>query len=76
MAYGYDVNDRLVGVQPSLELAKGGTFISVWTRLDLSAMGEIKKIVLNLESNVGKGYGMSVPAYVAIDDIKVLTQLN
>lgn len=76
VAYGYDANDKLVSVQPSLELAKGGTFISVWTRLDLSAMGEIKKIVLNLESNVGNGYGMSVPAYVAIDDIKVLTQLN
>lgn len=76
VAYGYDADNRLVGVQPALELAKGSTFISTWTRLDLSGMGEIKKLVLNLESNVDNGYGMSVPAYVAIDDITVLTQLN
>lgn len=76
VAYGYDADDKPIAVRPTLQLAKGSSFISTWTCLRLDGMGAVKKLVLNLESNVGNGYGMSIPAYVAIDDITVLSQIN
>lgn len=76
VAYAFDANGDLIDKHPELSLAQGKTVLSEWTLFDLSDLGEVSKIAFNLESNIDNGYGMSIPAYFAFDDVKVLTQAN
>ena len=43
-----------------------------WTKIDLSQLGKVSKLTFNLECGVDNGYGMSMPAYFAFDDVEVL----
>lgn len=42
-----------------------------YTKVDLSSLGEISTLLLNMVSNIDNGYGLSVPAYYILDDIAV-----
>lgn len=49
--------------------AKG--VVTEWTKVDLSPLGEVNRIVFNLHSSDSGSYGMNTPSYFAIDDIAV-----
>ena len=48
-----------------------GGIVTEWTKVDLSTLGEVNKIVFNLHSSDSSNYGMNTPSYFAIDDIAV-----
>lgn len=48
-----------------------GGVVTEWSKLDLSSLGEVNKIVFNLHSSDSGDYGMNTPSYFAIDDIAV-----
>lgn len=76
VVYAYDPHGREIDNHPEFTLAKGPDVVSEWKRFDLSSLGPISRIKFNLESVVDNGHGMSLPAYFAIDDIKVVKVLN
>lgn len=52
---------------------KRNYIITKWTSVDLTSLGEVNRITLNLTSSVkNEGGGMLTPAFVCIDDVKVL----
>lgn len=52
------------------DFREGKTFLSAqWEKVDLSALGEVDKIVLTFDSSDKGEYGMNNPAYVCIDNL-------
>lgn len=49
-------------------------YVTDWTKFDLSSLGKVTKVKFNVVSNVGNGYGTSVPAYFAYDDVAVVVE--
>lgn len=45
--------------------------ITDWTKVDLSTLGKITKLVINITGSSDNGYGFSQPAYFAYDDVAV-----
>ncbi len=62
---GYDETDAYLA-EKSFDLATGTTFTTEWTKVDLSTLGAVSKIVIAVSSS-----DSGVPGYVAIDDIAV-----
>lgn len=76
VAYAYGPDGKLLDSHPSLTLAEGKNNIATsWKWFDLSSLGKVTAIAFNIESNVGNEFGMSVPAYFALDDITVYRQI-
>lgn len=42
-----------------------------WTKWDLSSLGEVVSVRFNMTGGTNNGYGFSLPAYYAVDDITV-----
>lgn len=54
-------------------MIKGGkSLINSWTKWELSDLGKVDKVVFNMGGGTDNGYGFSLPAYFAIDDIMVI----
>lgn len=76
---GYDNNENFTG-KVDFYLAdyrsdnnKRDFIIGTWTNVDLSSLGQVNRITLNLTSSVlSEGGEMLTPAFVCIDDLKVL----
>lgn len=68
--YGYDENDDLVGTI-SMVFASFEEVITEWTYWDVSSLGDIVTFRINISGGPDNGYGFSLPAYYAIDDITV-----
>ena len=75
---GFDSKGKATGTTEKYlaigkNLSLDGNFISVddWTKFDLSSLGKVASISLNVYGNTKNDYGFSLPAYVAIDDIAV-----
>ena len=70
-ATGY-LNDE-EGVTATTYMIKGGEFlIATWTKWDLKELGKVDKVVFNIGGGTDNGYGFSLPAYFAIDDIMII----
>lgn len=69
-ATGYDAGDNATGTV-TMTFATKDHLITQWTKWDLSALGKIVKLRINMTSGTDNGYGFSLPAYYAIDDITV-----
>lgn len=69
-AMGYDSGDRETGTV-TMTFATKDHMITKWTKWDLSALGKIVKLRINMTGGTDNGYGFSLPAYYAIDDITV-----
>lgn len=65
----YDGDDLVKEV--SQDLVVNGVAITEWTKVDLSALGEVETLKINIVSSVENNAGMSLPAYVLLDDIAV-----
>lgn len=67
---GYDADGESVG-ELTLTLATTSNHISKWTKWDLSSLGAVASIYINVDSdNKSNGYS-NIASYVAIDDIAV-----
>ena len=54
-------------------MIKGGiSVINSWTKWDLSGLGKVDEVVFNIGGGTDNGYGFSLPAYFAIDDIMII----
>lgn len=42
-----------------------------YVKVDLSKLGKVSSLRVNMESNIDNGYGLSIPAYCILDDIAV-----
>ena len=52
-----------------VELAKGKNYIKDWTYVDMRKLGVIDALKFKLTGSKANEYGMTTPAYVAIDNI-------
>lgn len=50
----------------------GKSLVDTWTKWDLSSLGKVDKVKLTMGGDTDNGYGFSIPAYFAIDDISVI----
>lgn len=50
----------------------GKSLIDTWTKWDLSGLGKVDKVELTIGGDTDNGYGFSIPAYFAIDDIAIV----
>ena len=69
---GFDSNDKSTGTV-KLRLQDGATPVMEWKYVDLSTLGKISKLKINYEASSDQysTYGLSSPAYIAIDDIEI-----
>ena len=67
IATGYDENDQVTGTA-SIYLTQTGTAYRDWKYLDLTALGEVKKVRFTLESNYANSYGLLIPTYFCLDN--------
>ena len=72
VVYAYDESGSMIANHPEFILADGSRIMEEWTKIDLSQLGKVSKLTFNLECGVDNGYGMSMPAYFAFDDVEVL----
>ncbi len=70
-ATGYDADDNGTG-SVTYKLAEDGVMVSGWNKWDLSSLGDVVRVKFRITSDVTNGYGMSLPAYFAIDDVAVI----
>lgn len=54
-----------------MELARKGRYVEGWTAWDLSPLGEVVSLRLNVVGGPTTEWGMTTPKYFAIDDITV-----
>ncbi len=62
------LNGTAVNTQVEFYLAQGTSYISDWTYVDLSTLGEVDEISFSLSSTKSNNQGMTTPAYFAIDN--------
>lgn len=57
----------------TFKMAEGRKFVTDWTKVDLTSLGEITKLDVYMtgSENLCSEYGLNVPGYVAIDNIAV-----
>lgn len=72
LAEGYDSNGDIIDTL-SIAVIEKGTVIRDWTKFDLSSLGKIATLKLDWKVSddlIGQ-YGMTCPAYIAIDNVAV-----
>lgn len=69
-ATGYDADDNETGTV-TMTFATKDKLITRWTKWNLSALGKVVTLKINMTGGTDNGYGFSLPAYYAIDDITV-----
>lgn len=55
-------------------LVNAGTTKAGWTKVDLSGLGKIDKLVFTVDSNDSGQYGVNAPTYFALDEIGFLVE--
>ena len=69
-ATGYDAEGNELKTV-SMTFASADFVTDSWTRWELSELGPVVSLRLNMGGGPDNGYGFSLPAYYAIDDITV-----
>jgi hypothetical protein len=72
-ATGFDADGNETGTVTMI-FAEHGKVVSEWTEWDLSSLGPIVTLKLNQGGGTDNGYGYSLPAYYAIDDVTVVME--
>lgn len=69
---GYLNNTKTSAVDYYLaDFRNGKTLLSnTWTKVDVSALGKVNKVVFTLDSSDKGTYGMNTPAYACVDNIE------
>lgn len=71
VATGFDAAGNKIS-ETTMPYATYEKVTSEWTEWDLTALGEVVSIKINMIGGPDNGYGFSLPAYYAIDDITVV----
>ena len=58
------------------KLADGEAIVNIWTWVDLSALGPVKKLTFALSSTDNGTYGMNTPSYFCMDDFNKTKSSN
>lgn len=53
-------------------IKKGKLVVDKWTKWSLAELGKVDEIHFNMGGGTGNGYGFSIPAYFAMDDIMIV----
>ena len=69
-ATGLDAEGKIVG-KLTFNLMEHGKLVTEWTKWDLSSLGAVVRVKLNMKSSDSGAYGMNTPAYFAFDDVAV-----
>lgn len=69
-ATGFDAADNEIKTV-TMTFATSDTITNSWTKWDLSELGAIVSLRLNQGGGADNGYGYSLPAYYAVDDITI-----
>lgn len=71
-AAGFDAAGEKTGTA-KIFICQGGKFIDGWTKWDLTSLGKVAKVSFTIagDETAYNEYGLSAPAYFAIDDIKI-----
>lgn len=67
---GYDLDGAETG-SVKMTYAQKDHMLSGWTELDLSGLGAVARVKFDFSGGPNNGYGFSLPAYLALDDITV-----
>lgn len=70
VATGYDAEGAGTG-ESEFYLQKDGETVTEWTEWDLSSLGKVLRVEFNIIGSFDNGYGLSIPAYFAYDDVAV-----
>ncbi|WP_352421430.1 DUF4465 domain-containing protein [Proteiniphilum sp.] len=70
IATGYDADDNEVS-STEMTFATFEKAVTEWTYWDLSSLGDIVMLRINMTGGTDNGYGFSLPAYYAVDDITI-----
>ena len=72
LAEGYDSNGDIIDTL-SIAVIEKGTIIRDWTKFDLSSLGKIATLKLDwkVSDDLAGQFGMTCPAYIAIDNVAV-----
>ncbi len=71
-AVGYDAEENETGTSVAYEFMQDGKFTTGWHKWNLNELGKVAKVRFKITSSASNDYGMSAPAYFAIDDIAVV----
>ena len=55
----------------TVDLAAEGMLLFTWKTIDLTALGEVERIELSMNSTDVGAYGMNTPAYCCFDNLKM-----
>ncbi|MDO4489208.1 MAG: DUF4465 domain-containing protein, partial [Eubacteriales bacterium] len=70
-AIGYDAKDNKIS-ETRMNVCEGQNLIvQDWTKWDLSSLGEVFSVALEINGTSDNGYGFSQPAYFAFDDVAI-----
>lgn len=70
-AIGYDADGKKTG-EVKMNVCEGQNLIvKDWTKWDLSGLGKVSSVALEINGSSDNGYGFSQPAYFAFDDVAV-----
>lgn len=72
VATGYDENENMTG-EVYFFLCEEGVPVTEWSKWDLSELGAVVKVEFNIigSEDMSGGYGLTMPAYFAYDDVAV-----
>lgn len=71
VATGYDKNGDKTGETTFYTCNGPDNIVMDWTKWDLSSLGKVNKVELNVTGSSDNGAGFSQPAYFAFDDVAV-----
>ncbi len=72
VATGFDDKGDKIATQAEFFLCNGSkNIVKDWTKFDLSVLGPVTKVELNITGSSDNGHGFSQPAYFAYDDVAV-----
>lgn len=64
-------DDQPTGKSTSIRVVDGKNVKMIWTKWDLSVLGECAKVRFNYSTTLTGSYGLNFPAYILLDDIAV-----
>ncbi len=73
IASGVDASGTVVATS-EFYLAQDGELVDGWNKWNLSSLGAISSLEFSIESDVADDWGVTLPAYFAIDDVAVVIE--
>lgn len=81
LAYGYDANGIMTNGSPVEYYicdyrSKDKNIENDWEDWDLTALGNVNRVVFNFEGSDASEYGLNTPGYLALDNIEIYSPIQ